>query len=149
YFFFATLVAFAKLIAGAGWPVVLVAANLIFDGMTAAILTRLVILAARSTAAVLAAIGAWLVCFDLVNWVRMPLTDVPFLLTSFAAFATLAAPCLAGKALTKKSLLFAALLVVISLLLRPVGFLWLILMAVVFAVASRGVRRRHVIASGL
>jgi len=135
YMFFATLVAFAKLLAGAKWAMVLVAANLICDALTAAILVRLVTLATSSTAAVLLAITAWLACFDVVTWVRMPLTDVPFLLASFAAFAALIAP--------KKRLVLAALLAVVTLLLRPVGFLWLILLAVVY------VRRRSIIVAVL
>jgi hypothetical protein len=149
YMCFATLVAFAKVIAGAKWAMVLVTANLICDALTAAIVVRLVILATRSLATALLAIGAWLICFDIVTWVRMPLTDVPFLLTSFAAFASLAAPRLAGGPLTKKSLLRASLLTVTTFLLRPVGFLWLILEVVVFLVLSGRVRRRRVVAVGL
>lgn len=141
YMLFVTLVALAKLVAGAKWALVLVAANLIFDAVTAAILVRLVTLATRSIAAVLLAIAMWLACFDLVTWVRMPLTDVPFLMTSFAAFASLAAP--------KKRVVLAALLSVTALLLRPVGFLWLILLAAVYLVVSGRVSRRRVIAVGL
>jgi hypothetical protein len=142
YLFFATLVALAKLVAGAAWPKVLVGANLIFDATAAAILVRLVVCSTRSSAAVLLAIAAWLVCFDLVTWVRMPLSDVPFLLTSFAAFAWLVAP-------RKKSPALAAVMVMISVLLRPVGFLWLILMTVDFLVVTGRVRRGRVIAGGL
>ena len=149
YMFFVTLVALAKLIAGARWAAVLVAANVVFDACTAAILIHLVILATRSAAAVVFALVAWLICFDVVTWVRMPLTDVLFLLLSFAAFASLAAPRLAGEPLTKKALLRAAILTAMTLLLRPVGFLWLILMAVVYLVLSGRMHRRAVIAGAL
>jgi hypothetical protein len=141
YMLFVTLVGLAKVMAGAQWAMVLVAANLIFDALTAAILVRLVILATRSTAAVLVTIAFWLACFDVVTWVRMPLTDVPFLLTSFAAFGMLAAP--------KKRVVLAALLSVISLLLRPVGFLWLTLLGTVYLIVSGRVGRRSVIITGL
>lgn len=149
YMFFVMLVVLAKLIAGAKWATVFVAANLVCDALTAAILIHMVILARRSTAAALLAIIAWLVCFDLVTWVRMPLTDVFFLFSSFAAFASLAAPRLAGRALTKKSLTCASLLTVTTLFLRPVGFLWLVLVPVVYLVVSGRVRLRPVVAVGL
>jgi hypothetical protein len=96
----------------------------------------------RSRAAVSFAVAAWLVCFDLVTWVRMPLSDVPFLLTSFAAFAWLVAP-------RKKSPALAAVMFMFSVLLRPVGFLWLILMTVVLLVVTGRVRLGRVIAGGL
>ena len=143
YMPFVMLVVLTKLIAGARWASLLVASNLVLDAMTAAILIRLVILATRSSAAAMLALAAWLVCFELATWVRMPLTDVPFLFTSFAAFAVLATPSLTGGRHTKRSLASAALLTLASLLLRPVGFLWLILMTVVYLVTSGRVRFRR------
>ena len=83
YMLFIAMVALAKIIAGAKWAAVIVAANLCFDALTAAILVWLVRLATRSNAASVLAIVAWLLCFDIVTWVRMPLTDVPFLLGEF------------------------------------------------------------------
>jgi hypothetical protein len=159
YMFFVTLVALAKIVAGAKWATLLVGVNLICDALTAAILVHLVSQgvqpsrprspgddcgrAGRPTSAggtpAILAIAFWLLCFDVVTWVRMPLTDVPFLLTSFAAFAALVAQ--------RKWL--AALLAATSLVLRPVGFLWLILLAVVYLVMSGRVGRRSVIAGGL
>src|SRR5689334_18263425 len=120
YLFFVTLVALAKLVAGAAWPAVLVALNLLCDAAAAACLARLIELTTRSAAAVVLGIAFWLLCFDLVTWVRMPITDVPFLLASFAAVVS---------AMTRKSALLTIPLVVISVLLRPVGFLWLLFVA--------------------
>jgi len=149
YMFFVTIVALAKLIAGARWAAVLVTANVLFDALTAAILIRLVMLATRSTAAVMFALAAWLVCFDVVTWVRMPLTDILFLLLSFAAFASLAGPRLVSEPLATKALLRAAIFTAMALLLRPVGFLWIILIAVVYLVLSGRLRRRAIVVGGL
>jgi hypothetical protein len=149
YMLFATLVALAKLVAGAEWAAVLIAANVVFDALTAAVLIHLVFLATRSTAAVMLALVAWILCFDVVTWVRMPLTDVPFLLAGFAAFASLAAPRLASRRFTKKSLTAAALLTAAGLLLRPVGFVWIVLMAIVFLVVSRRAGLRRVVVISL
>ncbi|HXH93899.1 MAG TPA: hypothetical protein VNN25_20135 [Thermoanaerobaculia bacterium] len=149
YMLFTTLVALAKLVAGARWPTILVVANLCFDALTAAILVKLVRLATRSNAAAVLAIVVWLLCYDVVTWVRMPLTDVPFLVVSFAAFASVVAPYLAGEKPTRKNIIASVILTVISVLLRPVGFLWLILMVTASLVMSGRLRRRSLIASAL
>jgi len=149
YMLFTTLVALAKLVAGARWPTILVVANLCFDALTAAILVKLVRLVTRSTAAAVLAIVVWLLCYDVVTWVRMPLTDVPFLVVSFAAFASVVAPHLAGWKPTRKNIIASVVLTVISVLLRPVGFLWLILMVTASLVMSGRLRRRSLIASAL
>jgi hypothetical protein len=149
YMLFTAMVALAKLVAGAKWAAVIVAANLCFDALTAAILVKLVRLATRSNAAAVLAIVAWLLCFDVVTWVRMPLTDVPFLLVSFAAFAAVAVPHLAGRKPSRKAVIAAIVLTVISVLLRPVGFLWLILVVTAWLVLSGRVSRRSLIAAAL
>ena len=149
YMLFTTLVALAKLVAGVRWPTILVVANLCFDALTAAILVKLVRLATRSNAASVVAIVAWLLCFDVVTWVRMPLTDVPFLVVSFAAFASVVGPELAGRNPTRKTIIAAVILTVISVLLRPVGFLWLILVVTASLVLWGRLRRRSLIASAL
>jgi hypothetical protein len=149
YMFFTAMVALAKLVAGAKWAAVIVAANLCFDALTAAILVKLVRLATRSNAAAVLAIVAWLLCFDVVTWVRMPLTDVPFLLASFAAFAAVVAPHLAGEKPSRKAMIAAIVLTVISVLLRPVGFLWLILVLTAWLLLSGRVSRRNLIAAAL
>lgn len=149
YMLFTALVALAKIVAGAKWAAVIVAANLCFDALTAAILVWLVRLATRSNAGAVLAIVAWLLCFDVVTWVRMPLTDVPFLLVSFAAFNAVVAPYLAGRNPTRKTIIAAVILTVISVLLRPVGFLWIILVVTASLVLSGRLRRRSLIASAL
>jgi len=149
YMLFTTMVAIAKLVAGAKWPAVLVTANLICDALTGAILVQLVLLTTRSIAAALAAFTAWLVCFEIVTWVRMPLTDVAFLFLSFAAFASLAAQRLRGEPLNRKSLSVTAMLVVLAIFLRPVGFLWLILIASAYVVLAGRVSRRVIVFGSL
>ena len=149
YMLFTTLLALAKLVAGVRWPTIFVVANLCFDALTAAILVKLVRLVTRSTAAAVLAIVVWLLCYDVVTWVRMPLTDVPFLVVSFAAFASVVAPYLAGGKPTRKNIIASVVLTVISVLLRPVGFLWLILMVTASLVMSGRLRRRSLIASAL
>jgi hypothetical protein len=142
YMLFIAMVALAKLVAGAKWAAVIVTGNLCFDALTAAILVTLVRLVTRSSAAAMLAILAWLLCFDIVTWVRMPLTDLPFLFVSFAAFVAVVAPYVAGRKPARKDVIVAAVLTVISLLLRPVGFLWLILVITTWLVLSGRVSRR-------
>ena len=149
YMLFIAMMALAKLAAGAKWAAVIVAANLVFDALTAAILVKLVRLATRSNAASVLAIVAWLLCYDVVTWVRMPLTDVPFLFVSFAAFAVLVGPQLAGSKPPRKAIVAAIVLTVISVLLRPVGFLWLILVVTTWLVLSGRVSRRSLIVAAL
>jgi hypothetical protein len=149
YMLFTATLALAKLAAGAKWAAVIVGANLCFDALTAAILMWLVRLGTRSKAAALLAIVAWLLCFDVVTWVRMPLTDVPFLLASFAAFAVVVGPQLAGAKLPPKAMVAAIVLTVISVLLRPVGFLWLILVVTTCLVLAGVISRRTLTVAAL
>lgn len=121
---FVTLVACAKLVAGAAWQELFVALQLIADCATAAIVAALAGRFGGPTAAV-ASIVLFALAFDIATWVRFPLTDVLFMFATFCAYAL----AVAGR--RRRILTMAAVVAVVALGLRPVGFLYLLATAVV------------------
>jgi hypothetical protein len=136
YAFFVTIVAVAKLIAGQSWQVLIVVLQVIADSITAVLVA---ILASRfgGPYSPIAAIVLYAITFDIAVWVRFPLTDIFFMCASFAAFA-----CAVWPERTNAIRLAGIAITIIAALLRPVGFLWLILIAVI-AILDRWPRLRR------
>ena len=124
YAFHVTGVAAAKLLLGAKWPYALVACNAVCDVITAVILIRLARVVTRSSLGPVVAAVFYAFAFDIGQWVVYPVTDVPFLAMSFAAFSVLPMATLGRGQISRSDVVRALLLTLLTLLLRPVGFLW-------------------------
>jgi hypothetical protein len=134
YLAFVTLVAVAKVVAGEGWLAVLVAINVLCNALTASLVVRVAI-AARGFRAGLVALAFYLAAFDIAAWTRFPLTDIPFLFVSFAAPAFIfIAP--------RPNRVLIVFFTLAALVLRPVGFLWALLVALAMLVAAKPQRLR-------
>ena len=83
---FVSLVAVCKLLAGERWATVLVLLNLLADALTAALLVDAVCALTRRRLAWMGALGLYLVSFEILDWTRCALSDITFLLLSFAIF---------------------------------------------------------------
>ncbi|HEX8525562.1 hypothetical protein [Allosphingosinicella sp.] len=121
YLLFVTFVALLKLLFGAAWATALVAINLAADAVLGALLVRLV---GRTTASPLAgwvALGLYLGCFGIAQWVRFALSDTTFCLLAFLIFS-LAAERVLGDARRWGGV---ALLAVVGVFYRPTGLVLL------------------------
>lgn len=137
YFVYVTIVALAKLAVPSSWPAAIAVLNWICDVATARLVLRFVRAATRSTLGVVAAAVLYLAAFDVVLWVRYPMTDIPFLAVSAAAFFYLPTKFLERGAVSRADVARAIALALITLPFRPVGFLWVLIIGTAAAFLAR------------
>lgn len=97
YVLFATLLASLRLAFGSGWEVALVVLNFTSHVALGALVVRMAVRLTGSGPAGWAALLLYLVCFDLLVWVPVILSDATFVFLAFAIF-TLAAARILGDA---------------------------------------------------
>lgn len=79
---FVMLIALLQSIAGERWALLLVAANVICNALTAAIVTRVTLRLTGSSGAGLVALALYALCFEIFLWVRYALSDTTFFFAS-------------------------------------------------------------------
>jgi len=137
---FIALVASAKSVAPAGWPILIVAMNIICSAVTATLIVSFVRRATGSAAAAGVAFLFYVTSFDVYFWNWFVMTDSLYTLLATAAFILTADPIVAGK--RPRSILPLASCLLLTALTRPPGAA-LIFPAVLGAVAFWPRREVH------